>query len=55
MSSCICGNFYKPSYNGTEDDKYCPQCRQVLNRVYNYTDKEYEHENVTGRINEVGE
>ena len=55
MSQCICGRGYKPSYSGTEDDLYCPKCREVINKVYNYTDKEYEHEGTSGRITEIGD
>ena len=52
---CSCGCFYRASFNGTEDDKYCYNCRDTLNRMINYTDKEYEHENVTSKIKEIGE
>lgn len=54
MASCSCGNNYKPNYSGKEDDKYCYKCRDTINRVLNFTDKTYEHENVTSKITEIG-
>lgn len=52
---CACGNNFTPYYNNNPDDVYCSKCRELINKTYNYMDREYEHESITNRISEIGE
>lgn len=55
MAICSCGRFYNPSYTASRDDIFCSYCKAIINREYNYTDREYEHSEVCNRIVELDE